>query len=118
MNEHDFSLIDQCTFLSLTECPPSDNCVYHCAKEPQIDIFFHEDYADYEKQLLGKSYAYYLNQDKNQLVAAFTIANSALVLDFLQSARKNKINKAIPRVKQRRQYPALLIAQLAVFDDF
>lgn len=113
-----FSLINNCTFTRLTECPPSDECVYHCSKEPQIDIFFHEDFVDYEKQLLGKSYAYYLNEDKNQLVAAFTIANSALVLDFLQSSRKNKINKGIPRVKQRRQYPALLIAQLAVFDDF
>ena len=118
MSEHSFSLMDDCTFTSLTANPPSDDCVYHCIKEPQIDIFFHEDYSDYEKQLLGKSYACYLKDDKTQLVAAFTVANSALVLDFLQSARKNKINKGIPRVKQRRQYPALLIAQLAVFDAF
>ena len=39
-------------------------------------------------------------------------------MDTLQSSKKNKINKEIPRVKQRRQYPALLICQLAVFDEF
>lgn len=110
--------LKDCRFVHLTDCPPSAGCTYHCMKEPQIDIFFHEDYEDYEKQLLGKTFAYYLPNDPKQLVAAFTIANSALVLDFLQSARKNKINKGIPRIKQRRQYPALLIAQLAIFDDF
>ncbi len=112
-----FSLKQNCIFTRMTDtrffCAE-----YRCAKEPQIDIFFHEDYADYEQQLLGNSYAYRLKDDPSRLVAAFTIANSALVLDFLQSSRKNKINKAIPRIKQRRQYPALLIAQLAVFDDF
>ncbi len=118
MSEKDFSLIDKCTFVSLTEFPLSDKCVYHCQKAPQIDVFFHDDFRDYEKQLLGKSYAFYLKENKDQLVAAFTIANSALILDFLQSSRKNRINKGIPRIKQRRQYPALLIAQLAVFDDF
>ena len=111
------SLAD-CRFVHLTECPPSADCVYHCSKEPQIDTFFHEDYADYENQLLGKTFAYFLKADSNKLVAAFTIANSALVLDFLQSSRKNKINKGVPRVKQRRQYPALLIAQIAVFEEF
>lgn len=116
INEH--ITLDDCRFVHLTECPPSVGCVYHCSREPQIDTFFHEDYADYEHQLLGKTYAYYLKDNPKKLVAAFTIANSALVLDFLQSARKNKINKGIPRVKQRRQYPALLIAQLAVFDEF
>lgn len=113
-----FSLKDDCVFESLTQCPPSVEAEYHCAKEPKIDEFFHVDYVDYEKQLLGKSYGYYLKTDKNKLVAAFSIANSALFLDALQSSKKRKINKTIPRIKQRRQYPALLICQLAVFDEF
>jgi len=118
MMDEQITLRNSCRFVHLTECPPSEACVYHCSKEEKIDTFFHEDYADYEKQLLGKTYGYYLNESPDALVAAFTIANSALVLDFLQSSRKNKINQRIPRVKHRRQYPALLIAQLAVFDDF
>jgi Golgi nucleoside diphosphatase len=113
-----FSLKDECVFESLTLCPPPAGAEYHCVKEPKIDEFFHVDYVDYEKQLLGKSYGYYLKNDKSKLVAAFAIANSALFLDTLQSSKKNKINKEIPRVKQRRQYPALLICQLAVFDEF
>lgn len=112
------SLTDDCCLVRLTECPPPSDCVYHCSKEPKIDEFFHEDYCNYEKQMLGNTYAYFLNEDPSKLVAAFTIASSALVLDFLQSAKKSKINKTIPRIKQRRQYPALLICQLAVFDEF
>jgi GNAT superfamily N-acetyltransferase len=111
------SLTDDCILVRLTECPPLPTG-FSCSKEPAIDTFFHEDYADYEAQLLGNSYGYYLVEDPSKLVAAFTVANSALVLDFLQSARKNKINKAIPRIKQRRQYPALLLCQVVVFDEF
>lgn len=120
MNEEikQFIINEQCVFESLTKCPPSQDAEYHCAREPKIDEFFHVDYKDYEEQLLGKSYGYYLKEDKKKLVAAFSIANSALFLDTLQSARKNKINKEIPRVKHRRQYPALLICQLVVFDEF
>ena len=111
------SLKQDCFFTRLTNnnLPSAE---YHCVREPQIETFFHDDFADYEQQLLGNTYAYRLKADPTKVVAAFTIANSALVLDFLQSSRKNKINKDIPRVKQRRQYPALLIAQLAVFDEF
>jgi len=107
-----------CTFVHLVDCPPPSDCVYTCKKEAKIDTFFHQDFPEYEREQLGTTYGYYLGEERKQLVAAFTIANSALILDFLQSARKNKVNKEIPRVKQRRQYPALLICQLAVFDEF
>jgi len=119
------TLADDCFFVHLTECPPAESAQYSVSKEPQIDAFFHGGYAEYEQELMGNTYAFYLkanatNQkfDNSKPVAAFTIANSALVMDFLQSARKNKINQSVPRVKQRRQYPALLICQLAVFDEF
>lgn len=112
------TLTDDCHLVHLTETPPPDGSVYACQREPKIDVFFHDDYYDYEEQMLGNTYGYFLNSDPTKLVAAFTVASSALVLDFLQSAKKNKINKSIPRIKQRRQYPALLICQLAVFDEF
>lgn len=119
------TLAEDCFFVHLTKCPPAEGAKYSVSKEPKIDTFFHNDYIEYEQELMGNTYAYYLKaNDANQLfdntkpVAAFTIANSALVMDLLQSARKNKINQGIPRVKQRRQYPALLICQLAVFDEF
>lgn len=119
------TLAEDCFFVRLTKCPPAEGAQYSVSKEPQIDTFFHEDYIEYEQELMGNTYAYYLKADKagqlfdnSKPVAAFTIANSALVMDLLQSARKNKINQGVPRVKQRRQYPALLICQLAVFDEF
>lgn len=119
------TLADDCFFVHLTECPPSADAQYSVSKEPAINTFFHSDYAEYEQELMGRTYAFYLKENdrgeafnSSKPVAAFTIANSALVMDFLQSARRNKINQGVPRVKQRRQYPALLICQLAVFDEF
>lgn len=117
------SLENDCEFVHLVECPPPSDYSYSCAKEPKIDLFFHKDYIEYENEQLGTTYGYYLEENTEgethkELVAAFTVANSALILDLLQSSKKNKVNKEIPHVKHRRQYPALLICQLAVFDEF
>ena len=116
--KHELSLEQDCVFVNMTQNPPSASAKYRCEKEPKIDEFFHSDYADYDMQMLGKTYAYYLKRDPNEVVAAFTIANSALVIDLLPSSRKNKINQEIPHAKHRRQYPALLLCQFAVFDDY
>lgn len=124
MSQQPFSIGNNCHFVRLTACPPARDAVYCVAKEPSINKFFHVDYQEYEDELMGNTYAYYetadneLGYDNHKLVAAFTVANSALVMDYLQSSRKNKINSDVPRVKQRRQYPALLICQLAVFDNY
>jgi hypothetical protein len=88
-----------------------------CSKEPDINKFFHEEYLDYENQLLGKSYCF-VKRDGQNVVAAFTVANSSVRVDNMPNPKRNQLNRHIPFSKQRSQYPAVLLAQLAVFDGF
>ena len=97
---------------SMTSCQP-----FVCSKEPDINKFFHEEYLDYENQLLGKSYCF-VKRDGQNVVAAFTVANSSVRVDNMPNPKRNQLNRHIPFSKQRSQYPAVLLAQLAVFDGF
>lgn len=90
---------------------------YLCSRDKQINKFFHEEYSDYEYQMLGKSYCF-VSREEQKVVAAFTIANSSLRVDDIPKSKRNKLNRKIPFSKQRSQYPAVLVAQLAVFDGF
>lgn len=36
----------------------------------------------------------------------------------MPKSKRNKLNRKIPFSKQRSQYPAVLVAQLAIFDEF
>ena len=97
---------------SMASCQP-----FVCSKEPDINKFFHEEYLDYENQLLGKSYCF-VKRDGQNVVAAFTVANSSVRVDNMPNPKRNQLNRHIPFSKQRSQYPAVLLAQLAVFDGF
>lgn len=90
---------------------------YSCTKDEQIDRFFHTEYMDYDYQLLGKSYCF-ISKHEPRIAAAFTIANSSVRVDDMPKSKRNKLNRKIPFSKQRSQYPAVLVAQLAVFDGF
>lgn len=90
---------------------------FSCSKDEQIDTFFHREYQDYEYQLLGKSYCF-VSKNEQKIAAAFTVANSSVRVDNMPKSKRNKLNRKIPFSKQRSQYPAVLVAQLAVFDGF
>ena len=90
---------------------------FACSKDADIHSFFHEEFEDYSHQLLGKTYCFITKQG-NKMVAAFTVANSSIRVDNMPKSKRNKLNRKIPFSKQRSQYPAVLIGQLAVFDDF
>lgn len=100
------------TLESMDSCQP-----YACSKDKQIDLFFREEFSDYEYQMLGKSYCFVTREDQ-KVVAAFSLANSSVRVDNIPKSKRNKLNRKIPFSKQRSQYPAVLVAQLAVFDGF
>lgn len=104
-------------FRPMTEGIVSSCQPYSCSKDKQIDKFFHEEFLDYEHQLLGKSYCFVCKTEA-KIGAAFTVANSSVRVDDMPKSKRNKLNRKIPFSKQRSQYPAVLVAQLAVFDDF
>ena len=91
---------------------------YSCKKDIDIENFFKSEYKDYNSQLLGKSYCFLTREEIPQLACAFSLANSSVRVDRLSNKKRNKINRGIPNAKRRSQYPAVLIGQLAIMDDF
>lgn len=108
-----------CTFYEMTPELVQKCNEFRCSKDKEGDIngFFHDEYADYAKQQLGRSYCF-VNEDLRKIVCAFTLCHSSINVIGLSNNRKKKIQKNIPHDKQRSQYPAVLLGQLAVFDGF
>jgi hypothetical protein len=101
-------------FRPMTEDIVSSCQPYLCSKDNEIDKFFHTEFKDYDYQLLGKSYCF-VSKHEPKIAAAFTVANSSVRVDNMPKSKRNKLNRKIPFAKQRSQYPAVLVAQLAVF---
>lgn len=107
-----------CTFCEMTSaivtsCPP-----FTCSRDKDMEEFFHAEFDSYKTQLLGKSYCFVEDESPHRLVSAFTVANSSIRVDNLPNKKRNKLNRKIPQSKRKSQYPAVLVGQLAVFDDF
>lgn len=96
----------------LEKCNPFD-----CGNA-DLNEFFAKDVLNYTSELLGKSYCFTLDEDEHQIIAAFTISNDSIKTYTLPNARKKKVNTEIPRQKQMRSYPAVLIGRLGVNKDF
>lgn len=106
-----------CEFVKMTKEVVASCQDFICSKDADIHQFFHEEFDDYSYQLLGKSYCFVTKQD-NKMVAAFTVANSSVRVDNMPKPKRNQLNRKIPFSKQRSQYPAVLVGQLVVFDEF
>ena len=105
-------MLEHCEFCELNEEVLRECGGFSC-KAKDITEFFTKEYEDYSYQIMGKSYCF-VEQDKRCIVGAFTVANSSIRADLLPSSRRNKLNRNIPNVKRRPQYPAVLVGQLAV----
>ena len=86
--------------------------------DDELNDFFRNDALLYQKALLGKTYYFSLKDDPSVIVCAFTIANDSIKTFNIPGSRKNKINRTIPNVKRRKNYPAVLIGRLGVSKDF
>lgn len=106
-------LADNCTLHILTK-EILDKCKPFTCGEEDLDNFFREDSLLYSASMLGNTYCYLLNEDPSVIVCAFTLSNESIRTDLLPGSRKKIINKAIPREKQMRRYPAVLIGRLGV----
>ncbi len=110
-------LLDKCIFSPLNDsiiefCTPFD------CDHKDLNDFFLNDSRNYSKELLGKSYCFYLEDNPKIIVAAFTISNDSIKANFLPNGRKKRVTKRIPFVKQFRTYPAVLIGRLGVNVDY
>lgn len=108
-----------CTFREMTPELVQKCNDFRCSKDKEGDIdgFFHNEYADYTTQLLGRTYCF-VNEDLREIVCAFTLCNSSINVHGLPNNRRKKVQSRIPHIKHKAQYPAVLLGQLAVFDGF
>lgn len=106
-------LLAECSFHLLTRDILSACKPFSCGNA-DLDEFFMKDALLYTENLLGKTYCYLLNSDPSIIVCAFTVSNDSVRVDLLPNSRKKKINSAIPREKQMRRYPAVLIGRIGV----
>ena len=83
-----------------------------------MNDFFIIDAINYNSELLGKSYCFILDTDPSIIVCAFTVSNDSIKTNHLPNSRKKKINIAIPREKQMRTYPAVLIGRLGIAKQY
>jgi hypothetical protein len=96
----------------LVNCEPFD------CNNDDLNSFFSEDVLNYTSHLLGKSYFFTLDENERIIVAAFTISNDSIKTFTLPNARKKKVNNDIPRPKQMKSYPAVLVGRLGVNKKF
>lgn len=110
-------LLDKCRFSPLDEHTISECRPFSCGNA-DLDDFFQHDAPLYSRQMLGKSYCFRLDEDLSQIVCAFTISNDSIRVDMLPNSREKKVQKHIPRSKQMRRYPGVLIGRLGINVEF
>lgn len=108
-------LEDKCSLFRLTD--PKEINGFSCGDE-DLDDFFTNDCFAFEKQLLGKTYCYRLDENPHIVVCAFTLANAGIRVSDLPNARRKKIEANIPHAKSLKDYPAVLVARLGVSKNF
>ena len=80
-------LADKTVFSPLTKEILEESISFSCGNE-DLDGFFHNDAVSYADNLFGKSYCYYLEESKADIVCAFTVSNASIFTKYLPNAKK------------------------------
>lgn len=110
-------LSEKAVFFPLTQRKLEESETFSCGNE-DLDDFFQHDAVAYAKDLFGKSYCFCLAERPHEIVCAFTVSNASIFTKYLPNARKKKVGKQVPHVKQDLIYPAVLIGRLGISSPF
>lgn len=110
-------LLNKCT-LKIYDSEVINSCQPFDCDNSDLDDFFCNDALNYYAELLGKTYCFTLDENPEIIIGAFTISNDSIKTFNLPNARKKKVNKDIPRQKQMKSYPAVLIGRLGVHKNY
>lgn len=110
-------LLDKCT-LKIYDSEVINSCQPFDCDNSDLNDFFRNDALNYYSELLGKTYCFTLDENPEIIVCAFTISNDSIKTFLLPNARKKKVIKDIPRQKQMKSYPAVLIGRLGVNKNY
>ena len=64
--------------------------------------------------MLGKTYCFRLEEEPSVIVCAFTLSNDSIRVDTLPGSRAKKVHERVPRSKNMKRYPAVLIGRLGI----
>lgn len=105
-------ILDMITDGVLSECHP-----FVCGDE-DMDEFFAKDALAYTRYKMGKSYCFRLKDNKETIVACFTVSNDSIRIYDLPSSRRNAMWGITHREKMLTRYPGVLVGRLAVASQF
>ena len=110
-------LIEKYTFFEMTRELVAKCGEFSCKDDADIETFFRSKFDICSNELIGRSYCF-IDEDKREVVCAFTLSDALINREQLPKNRKRAIQKSIKNDIRRREYPATLIGQLVVFDKY
>lgn len=93
-------------------------CAPFSCEDSDLDEFFSNDAFLYEKELLGKTYAWINTADPSKILGLVTLANDSVKAQFLASSARNRLQRSITNAKRGMNYPAVLIGRLGVSSEY
>ncbi len=101
-------------FVQLT---PDTTLLPFVSEDEDLNNFLMEDAKNYSADLMAVTYLF-IDRQKQQTVAYFSLLNDKVAYDPQQKGFWNRINRHIPNNKRRRSYPSAKIGRLAVAKEY
>jgi hypothetical protein len=92
-----------CSRFRLGEKTEAEWSQFSCG-DSDPDSFFLNDTANYERQLLGKTWCFALNEISSAIVCAFTLSTSSIDVRNIPRSRRDKATKDIPHEKSSSRF--------------
>lgn len=101
--------------------PYTDEVAGYCTPfscgDDDLDDFFAKDAVLYDRELLGKTYAWVDGKDTRRILGIVTLANDSVKTRHIPSSARNRLQRQIPNAKRGLNLPAVLIGRLGVSAD-
>lgn len=86
---------------------------FHC-DDTDLDDFFLKEALLFDKNLLGKTYAWIDFKNPSQILGMVTLANDSVKAKYTSSSAKNRVQRGVANAKRGMNYPAVLIGRFGV----
>ncbi|MDE6557422.1 MAG: GNAT family N-acetyltransferase [Duncaniella sp.] len=83
-----------------------------------LDEFFSRDSFLYEREMLGKTYAWINTSDPTKILGLVTLANDSVKTRLIAGPALNRLQRNITHAKRGINYPAVLIGRLGVSEEY
>lgn len=102
--------------------PYTEEIVEYCdpflCGDKDLDDFFAEDALHYDREMLGKTYAWIDVTHPAGIIGLITLANDSVKARFIAGTARNRLQRSIINAKRGISYPAVLIGRLGVASKY